>query len=59
MLGSVLEPGYEPLIAGIAHGHAEIAQPAAVPRTLDGRMGEDSADFIFTDSGQDIQRRVE
>ena len=49
MLGSLLEPGHKPFIAGIAHGHAEIAQPAAVLRTLDGRMGEDSAEVIFTD----------
>src|SRR5208337_3655510 len=59
MPGSLLEPGHKPLITGIAHGHAQIAQPAAVLRTLDGRMGEDSAEVRFTNRGQGVQRRVE
>jgi len=59
VLSSTFEPGHKPFIAGIAHGHSEIAQPAAVLRPLDGRMGEDSAKALFADRGQGVQRRVE
>ena len=48
-LGGLLEPGHKSFVAGVAHGHAEIPQPATVLRTLDGRMGEDSAEVIFTE----------
>ncbi len=33
---SLLEPGHKPFIAGVAHGHREIARPALVFRSLHG-----------------------
>jgi hypothetical protein len=59
MLGSPLEPGHKPFVAGIAYGHREIAQPAAPLRPLDGRMNEDPAEVFFAQQNEGLQRWVE
>ena len=46
------ELGHEPRVAGIAHGHAKVPQPAAILRALDRRLAKGAAEVFFRYGGQ-------